>query len=95
MAPSALLLELPSDMGLKVFKYPQSTASVFTEPSGLETSLPPGFPGTLHNTLAWTGKDFINQHAYTYELQAKEILELETALRSFKGSSSFLLRPLN
>jgi hypothetical protein len=86
MAPSAVLTEPPNDMGLKLFesfRSPRRSADLSEHQSSAR--LPPGFPDTLHNSMSWMGRDFIDDQAYTYELQEKELIEIDNALKYFKG----------
>jgi hypothetical protein len=86
MATSAVLIEPPNDMGLKLFESFQSLRRS-SELSEHQSSArpPPSFPDALHNTMSWMGRDFIDDQAYTYELQEKELVEIGNALKYFKG----------
>jgi hypothetical protein len=58
---------------------------------GLQTDVPDGWPKHLDSPLAWKGVDFENEEQYILQLSSDEILEIESALKHFKGTISDII----
>jgi len=64
---------------------------------GLPTELPAGWPKELTGPLVWTTADYKDEASYVYFLTDADKIEIDQALKSFKGSLSLstFLPPLS
>jgi hypothetical protein len=56
-------------------------------------SVPPGFPKLVEAPWVWDGSDYRNEQDYVFQLEEKDIEEIETAVKHFKSRSSDLVLP--
>lgn len=54
-------------------------------PSLPNTPLPAGFPEKLESPLVWEGSDWKDENEWVYELDKREIEEIDSALKHFRG----------
>jgi len=54
------------------------------ETEKLQKTLPAGFPSRLESDFVWEGRDIAEKYDWVYELNPKEIVEIEEALTHFK-----------
>ncbi len=58
------------------------------ETESLAKSLPTGFPQELQSKLVWDGNDLVEAYDWNYHLSGEDLVEIDSALRHFKGNPS-------
>ncbi|KAM6494497.1 hypothetical protein JOM56_010858 [Amanita muscaria] len=67
-------------------KYAARTARRLAEdPSLPRSSLPDGFPEKLESALVWEGKDLKDEKEWVYELNPKQLKEIDDAVKHFRS----------
>lgn len=56
------------------------------ETEELPTTLPPGFPTKLDSPLAWKSEEVENGTDWIYTLNDAQLVEIDDALKAFKGT---------
>ena len=60
------------------------------ETGNLERTLPSAFPHHLESDLVWEGTDISAKYEWTYELESRDIEEIEAGLSHFRCLSHML-----
>lgn len=56
---------------------------------GVEAEVPEGWPARLSGRMAWKGQDFDGEDEFAYRLSEQEKVEIDEALKHFKGQSNY------
>lgn len=89
--PAALVAGPPGQPDISyapdLLKYQARTAKRLAEET-LTKTLPEGFPSELKGDLVWEGDRLAETYDWTYVLNEDQLVEVESALKHFKGMSS-------